>query len=122
LGGEWWLGDTPIGGFSISLEGQVSAYMDFIKERASYRLADRSTEAKRARNLASVVGSPEAKFSLHWFPWEAVECQIGYDFFAFFNTYASPSPIDFDYGQLNPTWKPVNRVFQGIKFGIGFVF
>jgi hypothetical protein len=122
LGTDWWLGDTPIGGWSISLEGEVSAYMDFVKCRASYQLADRSTEAKRARNLAAVVGSPEAKISLHWFPWEAVEFQIGYDFFAFFNTYASPSPIDFNYGLINPVWKPVNRFYNGVKFGFGLVF
>jgi hypothetical protein len=122
FGNELWLGDTPIGGFSVSLDVEASGYMDLIKGRASYELADRSTRATRARNLASVVGSPEAHLNFHWFPWEAVEIQVGYDFFAFFNTYASPYPIDFNYGNINPNWSSVTRVFQGVKFGIGFVF
>ena len=48
---------------------------------AGYELADRSTEATRSRNLASVVPSVEGRLSVHWFPWEAIEFQIGYDFF-----------------------------------------
>jgi hypothetical protein len=122
LGNEWYLGDTPIGAFSVSLDAEGSLYMDLIKGRASYQLADRSTEAKRARNLASLVPSAEARISFHWFPWEAVELQVGYDVFSFFNTYASPYPIDFNYGNLNPSWSPVTRLFQGVKFGIGLTF
>jgi hypothetical protein len=122
MGNEWYLGDTPIGAFSVSVDVEGSLYMDLIKGRASYQLGDRSTEARRARNMASLVPSAEGRISLHWFPWEAVEFQIGYDVFSFFNTYASPYPIDFNYGNINPSWSPVTRLFQGVKFGIGLTF
>jgi hypothetical protein len=122
MGNEWRLGDTPIGTFSISVDAEASLYMDFAKGRAGYALADRTTEATRARNMAAVVPSAEAKASLHWFPWEAIEFQVGYDFFSFFNTFASPQPIDFNLGGINPTWTPTNRFLHGIKAGIGVVF
>ena len=57
-----------------------------------------------------------------WFPWEAIQFKVGYDFFAFFNTYASPTPIDFNYGTIDPTWSPVNRLLHGVTFSIGVVF
>jgi hypothetical protein len=122
FGNELYLGDTPVGAFSISAEALASLYMDFIKGRASYELADRSTVASRARNLASVAPSVDGRISVHWFPWEAIEIQVGYDVFAFFNTYASPQPIDFNYGAIDPNWSPVTRLLHGVRFGIGVVF
>jgi len=121
-GNEWFLGDTPVGAFSFSADFEGSLYMDLVKGRAGYVLGDRSTEATRSRNLAALVPSVEGKLSFHWFPWEAVEFQIGYDFFAFFNTYASPYPIDFNLGAIDPTWSPVSRLLQGVKLGVAFVF
>lgn len=85
-------------------------------------MADRSTEATRARNLAAVVPSVDGRISVHWYPWEAVEVQVGYDVLALFNTYASPYPIDFNYGAIDPQWQSVSRLFHGVHFGIGFVF
>jgi hypothetical protein len=121
-GHELYLGDTPVGAFSVSAEALASLYMDFVKGRAGYELADRTTEATRKRNLAAVVPSVDGRVSIHWFPWEAIEIQVGYDFFAFFNTYASPQPIDFNYGAIDPNWSPTTRLLHGVRFGIGVVF
>jgi hypothetical protein len=41
---------------------------------------------------------------------------------AFFDTLASPNPISFDYGALNPAWQKVSRYFDGFNAGIGFIF
>ena len=56
MGNEWFLGDTPIGAFSISIDLEASLYLDMVKGRAGYVLGDRSTEATRSRNLAAVAG------------------------------------------------------------------
>ncbi len=122
FGNELYLGNTPIGSFSISVDLEIAGYMDFVKGRANYELADRTTSARRARNIFAMVPSTDGRISFHWFPWEAIEFQVGYDFFAFFNTYASPYPIDFNVGNINPSWSPVSRLLQGVHFGIGIVF
>ncbi len=122
MGNEWWLGESPIGAFSVSLDLQASLYLDLVKGRAGYELGDRSTEASRSRNMASLVPGIEGRLNLHWYPWEAIEVQLGYDFFALFNTVASPNPIDFNYGTIDPQWQSVNRLLHGIKFGVGVVF
>jgi hypothetical protein len=122
MGNEWFLGDTPIGGFSILLDLEASLFLDMVKGRAAYELADKSTEASRSRNLAALTPGLDGKIELVWYPWEAVQFKIGYDFFSFFNTYASPNPIDFNYGAINPTWSPVVRIYQGVTFSAGFVF
>ena len=122
-GNEWFMGDTPVGAFSVSLDLEAGVYFDFVKGRARYELADRSTAATRARNMSSLVPGLEAKFNLWWYPWEAVQFQIGYDAFAFFNTVASRYPIDFNFGSLDPRWEHgVTRFLHGITFGVGFVF
>lgn len=122
-GNEWFLGDTPAGAFSVSLDCQAALYIDFVKGRAKYELADRSTAATRARNLWSLVPGVEARASLWWYPWEAIQVQVGYDLFAFFNTVASPRPVDFNYGALDPAWDHgVFRFLHGLTLGVGFVF
>lgn len=122
-GYEWYLGDTPIGAFSCTLDLEGSIYGDFVKGRASYELGDRSTAAKRSRNMASIVPGVEGRLSLWWYPWEAIQVQVGYNAMVFFNTVASPRPVDFDFGSLDPQWEHgITRFFHGFTFGIGFVF
>lgn len=121
-GNEFYMGSSPVGAFSVSVDLEASLFMDFIKGRAGYQLGDRSTEAKRSRNLAAVSPSVDGRVSVHWYPWEAVEFQFGYDVFALFNTYASPQPIDFNFGAINPQWQSVTRLLHGVHFGIGVVF
>jgi hypothetical protein len=122
-GNEWWLGDTPIGGFSCTLDLEASIYGDFVKGRARYELGDFSTAATRARNMASIVPGVEGRFSFWWYPWEAIQVQVGYNAMMFFNTVASPRPVDFDFGSLDPRWEHgVFRFFHGFTFGAGVVF
>ena len=125
LGGgyEWYMGSTPVGAFSFSLDAQASLYFDFANVRASYVRADEVTAASRRRDLTSLVPGLEAKASLWWYPWEAIQIHAGYDFFSFFNTISSPNPVDFNFGRLDPRFESGSlRLLRGFSFGIGFVF
>jgi hypothetical protein len=124
LGGghEWYLGSSPIGGFSTSLDAGVGLYGDWAKGRAKYERDDHATAAQRKRNFFRPAGSLEAKGSLWWYPWEAIQVRIGYNFMALFNTLASPEPIDFNMGIIDPEFRGVSRYLHGFDVGIGFVF
>lgn len=122
-GHDWFLGHTPVGGFAVSLETQAAFFIDFVKERAKYQLADKSTAASRSRNDYTFVPEVEAKFNLWWYPTEAIQVRVGYDVMAFFNTVSSENPIDFNFGTIDPHWnKWTTRLFHGINFGVGIVF
>ncbi len=122
-GHEWFLGDTPIGAFSVSLDCEMGLFANFVKERARYELADRSTAATRSRNVWTMVPELQAKLSSWWYPLEAVQVCLSYDVMSFFNTVASPQPIDFNFGAIAPAWEQWHtRLFQGIGFGIGIIF
>ncbi len=122
-GNEWFMGDTPLGGFSVSLEGETGLFIDFVKERAKYELADRTTAATRARNVFSLVPLASAKINLWWYPLEAIQLTVGYDVMMYFNTVAGKTPIDFDFSALSPKWeRGVFRYYHGLSFGIGVTF
>jgi hypothetical protein len=121
-GHEWFLGDTPAGAFSVSLDTIGGVYGDWTKMRAKYRREDNVTSASRKRNGFRPTGTAEAKGSLWWYPWEAIQVRIGYNFMAIFNTLASPEPIDFNMGTIAPNYRGVYRYLHGFDFGIGFVF
>lgn len=122
-GNEWFMGDTPVGAFSISLDVGGSAYVDFVKGRAAYELEDRSIGVRRARRMWTIAPELEAKLKCWWYPWEGIQVQVGYDFMAFFNTMASPEPVDFNYASVDPQWNSTFiRWFHGWTFGVGFVF
>lgn len=122
-GQEWFLGDVPVlGGFSFSLDAAGALYGDWVKGRAKYRREDELTSASRARNFFRVAPGLEAKASFWWYPWEAVQIRIGYNFMGLFNTIASERPIDFDMGQISPVYNQTNRLLHGFDIGIGFVF
>ncbi len=122
-GNEWFMGDTPAGAFSISLDLGASVYMDFVKGRAAYDLGDRSVGAHRSRNMWTFVPEVEAKLKCWWYPWEGIQVQFGYNALAFFNTMASPKPVDFNYGAIDPEWNStIMRLFHGWSFGVGFIF
>jgi hypothetical protein len=121
-GHDWWLGNTPIGGFSVSLDGEVGLYADFVKERAKYELGDRSTAATRNHNTAKLVPEAQAKLAVWYYPWEAVQVRLGYDIMAFFNTVSSPEPIDFNFGTISPKYDSTTRLFNGLSIGVGFTF
>lgn len=122
-GQEWFLGEVPVlGGFSFSLDAAGSLYGDWVKGRAKYVREDEVTAASRARNFFQGVPGVEAKASLWWYPWEAVQIRMGYNFLALFNTMASERPIDFNMGVISPVYNQTNRVLHGFDIGIGLVF
>ena len=122
IGNEWYLGDTRCGSFSISLDLQGALFMDFIKGRPKYELGDRSTATQRGRNLFSMVPEADGQFELWWYPYKGIVCRIGYEAMAFYNTYASPQPVDFNFGTITPAYQPVFRLFDGFNLGVGFMF
>jgi hypothetical protein len=122
-GNDWWLGNTPIGGFACTLDVNAALYMDLAKGRAGYGLETRAIEINRARNFATLVPGLDAKLGLWWYPWEAVSVQIGYNALAFFNTMASQRPIDFNVGTVDPEYNGgIFRFLQGFYIGLGLVF
>jgi hypothetical protein len=117
------LGDSPIGTFSLSADLQVAALLDVVKEVAKYERGDFETSSRRAKTDYTVVPEVQANVNLWWFPIEGVQIRVGYDFMAFFNTVASPDPVSFNYGGLDPPWeKGHTRLLDGFHVGIGFIF
>lgn len=117
------LGDTPIGTFSLSVDLQAALLLDVVKERSKYERADHAISAQRNRNDFAVVPELQANANLWWYPIEGIQIRVGYDFMSFFNTVASPNPVSFNYGALNPTWeKGFTRFIDGFHAGIAFIF
>jgi hypothetical protein len=122
-GNEWFLGATPIGAFSISLDLELGLFANCVKENAKYELGDFSMSASRSRKDYDMVPQTQAKLNLWWYPTEGIQCRIGYDFSAFFNTIASPQPVDFNFGAVAPAWESGHtRIIEGLSAGIGFIF
>ena len=123
MGQEWFMGDTPIGAFSLSIDTEASLYVDYVKGRARYERGDRFIAATRARNFWTLAPGLEAKGNIWWYPAQAIQVRLGYDIFALFNTMASRNPIDFDFGRIDPEWeKGITRYLHGLGFGVGIVF
>jgi hypothetical protein len=125
VGGGWerYLGTTPVGSFSSSIDAQAAAYINFAKERAGYELGDRSQTATRNRNTYTLVPAAQVNFNLWYYPIQAIEFRVGYNAFAFFNTIASREPVDFNYGALAPGYsKGQTRFVDGLNGGVAFIF
>jgi hypothetical protein len=121
-GHDWYIGRSPIGAWAIDLQLTAGLYVDFVKERSGYELGDKSEAAHRATNQYTVVPGLDGKLGLMWYPWEAIQLRFGYNFMAFFNTMASPRPIDFNYGTINPEYSHYSRLLHGFDIGIALVF
>jgi hypothetical protein len=118
---EWYLGR----GFAMHLRTGGALFVDSVKERAKYETGAKYLglpENKTAKREWSFVPELQASAGMMWYPTEFVQIYAGYDFMAFFNTIASPRPIDFDYSSVNPRWTHVNRFFDGWKAGIAFTW
>jgi len=123
FGHDWWLGSTPIGGFSFTCDIEGALYINFVKTHAAYQLADRSISSGRNRRMSTLVPSAEGRVGLWYYPWEGISIQVGYDVMAFFNTIASHRPIDFNLGIVDPEYvHQPNRWFYGLTMGISFVW
>jgi hypothetical protein len=121
-GHECYLGSSPIGAFSIDLSINGGLYLDFVKERAGYELGDKSTAAHRSKSDWTLVPGIDGKLGIIWYPYEAIQCRVGYNFMALFNTMASRRPIDFNMGTIDPTYSSYSRLFQGIDIGLALIF
>lgn len=118
-GSEWYLG----WGLSFSLDLRASLFVDVVKERARYEREDKAIANKRARQEYTLVPELDAIANIYWYPIEGVELRAGYDFMNFFNTVASPRPVDFNYGALAPVYeRGTYRFIDGFHAGIAFIF
>lgn len=121
-GAEWMLGDTPAGAFSLTVDIQAALYIDFARAIPKYELSDRSTSASHSRRFNQFVPEAETQINFWWYPYEGIVCRVGYDAMGFFNTIASPRPIDYNMGTITPGYTSVFRLFDGFNAGIGFIF
>jgi hypothetical protein len=111
-------------GFAVGIEGEVALFIDSVKEIAKYELGakDAPFSIKRTRVEYTVVPEFQGKASVYWYPIDAVQVHFSYDLMAFINTIASPNPVSFNYGGLDPAWVKRSRTFDGFEFGISFNF
>ncbi len=116
MGNEYWLGN----GFSISLDITGAGYINYAKERATWELGQKfGPRAKRNTIDYTLVPEVEGQLNLWWYPIDGVECRLGYNGMAFFNTIASQSPVDFNFGAITPAYnKGVIRTFDGLNAGL----
>ena len=116
---EWYMGR----GFAAMLTTQGSLFLDVVRERVDYELGSRfGPENKRSRTLWRAVPEVEVTPSVMWYPLEGIQLNFGWNFMAFFNTVASPQPIDFNYSALDPGLKDISRFFTGFTGSIAFIF
>ena len=120
IGNEWYIGH----GFACNLDLDLAGLVDIVKERAQYQLGQKDLpgQIKRALTQYSLVPEGKVEFNLTWFPIESVEVKVGWDFMAFANTIASPDPVSFDVGGLDPPWVHRWRFLSGLTAGLGFIF
>lgn len=123
FGNDWFLGSTPIGGFSFVCDLEAGLYLNLVKANSDWDLADGSFGVHRHRKLNSIVPSAEARLGFKWYPWEAISIDFGWDIMLFFNTIASQRPIDFNMGTNDPEYNhQFLRYWHGFRAGISFVF
>ncbi len=120
FGNEWYIGH----GFACNLDLEGCGMIDVVKERAEYSLGQKDLpgEIKRALTNYTLVPEFSAAFNLTWFPIENVEVRAGYELMAFFNTIASPQPVSFNVGALDPPWVRQARLLDGFTFGVAVRF
>jgi hypothetical protein len=111
-------------GFAGMCSLECALFLDSVKERAQYEKATKfeGPISKRARHEFTIVPEAAANVGIMWYPTEFIQLQISYDLMAFFNTMASPQPVDFDYSAVNPKWHSQARYFDGWRAGICFRF
>jgi Legionella pneumophila major outer membrane protein precursor len=122
-GHDWFLGTTPIGGFAVNVDLEGGLYVDLAKTTANYNRGDGLVSSGRSGRLSSIVPSAEIRAGLKWYVWEGISIDLGYDIQTYFNTIASPKPVDFNLGTVDPQYEHYFfRWYHGFHFGISFVF
>jgi hypothetical protein len=112
------------GGLALQLDMRGALYLDYVKERAKYELATKFTgpASKQAKTDWTLAPEIEGMIGLMWYPREGIQLYLGYDAMAFFNTVASPRPIDLNWGFPHPEYDRVFRLFDGLRAGISLDF
>jgi len=123
---ELWLGRA----FAVTVHVDGAGYLDVVKERAQFALADRTTEAKRQVVEYTFAPALNGELHLDWFPIEGIQVRVGWNSVAFFNTVNAPNPLPYtpdgtgiDFGNLNGHWqRKAIRYLDGIDVGLAITF
>src|ERR1019366_84001 len=122
-GNDWYLGSTPIGAFAFNLDVEGGLYVDLVKTTANYNRGDGLISSGRSGRLTSLVPAFEFTSGVKWYVWEGITINLGYDVQTYFNTIASPKPVDFNLSNVNPEYDhQFFRWYHGMRFGISFSF
>jgi hypothetical protein len=122
-GHDWYLGSTPIGAFALQLEFEGGLYLDLVKTTANWNRGDGLISSGRSGRYSSISPAAEGRIGIKWYPWEGISLQLGYDIQTYFNTMASPKPVDFNLGNVDPQYEHYFfRWFHGFNAGISFSF
>jgi len=109
--------------FSASLDLTGAAFLNVTKNRAKYRVEDRSSQSKFGRENFYLVPSATADFNLWAYPIEGVQLRFGYSGITFFNTRQMREPVGFNFGQIDPNvGTRYFRLLHGFNIGVGFFF
>lgn len=117
---EWYIGH----GVALYLNFDAALLIDHVKEVDSYELGTKDAGPKNKRAVLdyTVVPELEAKVGLAWYLAEGIQLRLDYNGMVFFNTIASPRPISFNYGALDPGWEHVTRWIEGWTAGVSLTF
>jgi len=118
---EWYLGH----GFSAQLDLKAQLFMNIVKERAKYEFSyqkDATPISKRSQTEYTVVPGLQPTIGINWYPVEGIEFKINYDIMMYWNTISSPNPVNFGWGNLDPTYESTFRILDGFNAGLALVF
>jgi Legionella pneumophila major outer membrane protein precursor len=118
---EWYLGH----GFSAQLDLKAQLFMNIVKERAKYEFdyqRNATPISKRSQTEYTVVPGLQPTIGINWYPVEGIEFKINYDIMMYWNTIASPNPVNFGWGNLDPTYQSTFRILDGFNAGLALVF
>jgi hypothetical protein len=117
---EWYVGH----GFAVYLNLDAATLIDHVKEEDSYELGGKGLSPKNKRAILDYTFVPEieGKLGIAWYLAEGIQFRLDYNGMLFFNTIASPRPISFNYGGLDPGWEHVTRLLDGFTVGLSLTF
>jgi len=111
------------GKFGLSLDLTAAGLLNFVKERAKYKLQSNEIQNKLSREEFTIVPNFNAHLNITWYPIEGVEMRVGYQAMTYFNTMNMRNPIGFNYGSIDPVYDTqVFRLFHGVNVGLGIFF
>ena len=109
--------------FSLSAELTGGLMLNFVKERAKYKLGDDSVQVKRSVSELDLVPTAGGNVNLWWYPRPGVQVRVGYSANTFYNTLNQDMPIGFNYGALDPAYgRQAFRMVHGLNIGLGLFF